>query len=348
MGKVWMTVLKYLAIHGFPDALKIKDTEMLPSSGHEVIDALRKFVKQTGYVNAHAGLTSSDVIDNVRLIQCDESARVIESKLKSLLETVKRFAQLSDVPCIGYTHWRPASATSMKQRFMSITEPLAFALHQIPDIRQKRIGGAIGNGKAIEILTGGGAHVVDIILHNFRGQDTGLVLDWGFAMQSSYHYDELRQAQWLELIVAQLHKIAQDVRFLCHTGELAMVKEDGYRGSSAMPGKENPVVWEQICSLARLQPNYTRAIWDAMAFNGLERTLDTSASLRVTLPAMYDNVAYLLTKMTDEFDHIIVDEQCCKELMELHHDEATVEYKMANRIAAGESRAEVYEKLSNE
>src|SRR6202041_2963447 len=54
-------------------------------------------------------------------------------------------------------------------------------------------------------------------------------------------------------------------------------------GSSAMPFKRNPVMSENICSLARLLPAYADVAWQNAATNLLERTIDDSGNRRTIL-----------------------------------------------------------------
>lgn len=108
-----------------------------------------------------------------------------------------------------------------------------------------------------------------------------------------------------------------------------------------MAGKTNPQDAEQICGLARLQPNYTRAIWDAMAFNGMERTLDNSAMLRVTLPDAYNNAYYILTRLESVLQNLEVNKAKCFGILEGNHN-ACVEIRMAEKIRDGMTWPEAY------
>lgn len=324
---------------GFKDALKKETVNTdFGDSQHEVVEALRDFVKETGYVNAHAGLTSSDVIDNVRLQQCALSAVRVQSSLHDLFMQMELVPNIY-TPCIGYTHWQAASSTHMDRRIETWKEPLSFLHEEVPPLHAKPLLGATGTGGAINILFGAERHQKEAFLpgHLLRGFD--------FALQSSYGVDELRQAQWLDSVVGWCHKIAQDIRFLCHTGEMSIVKDSEYRGSSAMPKKQNPIEAEQVCSLARLQPNFTRQLWDSMSFNGLERTLDTSACMRVTLPAMYNNADYVLRKMVEIFTKLEINVAQCSRVLRENFEIANVEEVMALRIKNGESRFKVFEEL---
>ena len=80
-----------------------------------------------------------------------------------------------------------------------------------------------------------------------------------------------------------------------------------------------------------------------MAFNGLERTLDNSALMRVTLPQMYHNLAYVLVKMNSLILRIRFDIDKIKEIYTQNEYRATVELKMAQSIKEGKTWVEAYE-----
>jgi adenylosuccinate lyase len=77
--------------------------------------------------------------------------------------------------------------------------------------------------------------------------------------------------------------MANDIRFLCHFGEMQETTSKSQVGSSAMPHKKNPIYSERICGLAR----FVISLSDNPAYNAatqwLERTLDDSSNRRITL-----------------------------------------------------------------
>lgn len=337
MRWLWEEVMKWQARNGFPEALQKGKTNPPVPSKHEVVDALNRFVAETGLVNAHAGLTSSDIIDNTRLIQCEHSLKILRRKLGGLIRRITRFAEdYQETDCVGYTHWQVATKLTMGQRAQAWCEPLLRLWESPPKIRQKLLAGATGTRAALSLLVGEAVFQVP-----------GLGIPNATAIQSSDHHSELEAAGWLSAIAGQLHKISQDIRFLCHTRELSIVRDSAYRGSSAMPKKRNPIEAEQICSLCRLQPNFQRQVWDALAFNGLERTLDTSAILRVTLPQMFENLAYVLEQSKLLFDNLVVNKNQCAQILHDNDWAANAELKMAQEIKDGGTRAEIYERYQN-
>lgn len=340
--RLWHAHLEWMYQCGWADALKVEKLEHFgtnpnESSGHEVVDLLREFVATTGLVNAHAGLTSSDIVDNVRLMQCCDSIRVIEKHLDSVVEGLRDRLGVVE-PCLGYTHWQPASALTWNHRVSAWIAPLRrLPIGEKTDA--KRFGGATGIGIAIKILQDEGAHVP------FDWGLFGLRQPSSFPLQSSDHHVELECAHWLSAIAGQLHKIATDIRFLVHTGELRIDRSTSHRGSSCMPLKINPIEAEKVCALTRMVPGCYRTIWDCLAHNGLERTLDTSAALKETLPRMFGLVGESLVVMWEFISVLSVDHSQCERLLDQHAHVATIEERMARRIKGGESRMEVYEEV---
>ncbi len=318
-----------------PEALKALKDE----SRHEVVDLLRKFVAETGLVNAHAGLTSSDIVDNIRLIQCDQSVRIVVGHLHSVVTENKGRLGVAEL-CLGYTHWRPASRLTWEHRVSAWVSPLSRLEMSPPSITAKRFGGATGTGAAIEILQDEGARIP------FNWGSFGLRQPASsFPLQSSDHHAELECAHWLSAIAGQLHKMATDMRFLVQTGELRISRSDNYRGSSCMPLKVNPIEAEKVCALTRMVPGCYRTIWDCLAHNGLERTLDTSAALKDTLPRMFGLVGEALVVMQEFISVLGINHERCRHLLNYYGDAAAAEEEMARRIKGGKSRMEAYEEV---
>lgn len=341
MENMWLKHLEWMHSNGFDEALQRGEyTPPNQSSQHEVIDALRIYVGKTGYVNAHAGLTSSDIVDNVRLWQCAMSINVTQKLVSLLIDHISK-VQPSNTRCVGYTHWRPAAHTTMGTRFEALVEPLIEMKDKMSSfipLPMKRVGGATGTRSAMAILCGkmpiGDPNLSDMLAPSY----------WDSTLQSGYHLNELECVDMLCMIAAQAHKISQDFRFLIHTGEITLERDTAYRGSSSMPNKINPIEFERVCSLLRLVPSYYRAVWDAMAFNGLERTLDTSAILRVALPDAFNIVCYCINELIGGMSRVCIDEHKCAKILAENKEIAYSEDNMAHEIANGKSRMEVYEK----
>lgn len=333
--EIWLAMVEAKKTAGWVESDR-RGAMALPKNDHEVIDMLHTFINRTGLVNAHAGMTSSDVIDNVRLSQVAQSNEVIEDLQYKVLHSIES-KNPPECKGVGYTHWQVASPIGMQTRLGYWSQIIGRI--DIPiAIRQKRIGGAVGTGDALEMLTG---HQInpDIVY--------GLISPLEYTIQSSDHLDELESAQALDRLAAVAYKICADIRFLCAMGEVSIAKDPEYKGSSAMPGKQNPQEAERICGLARLQPSYSREIWDALSNNGMERTLDNSSTLRIALPDMYYNIATILIGLESIISKLQFDEERIERNLEENKDRAYAEDRLAQLIKDGMSWPEAYEKVKN-
>lgn len=288
---LWEAHLQWLHDCGFERALDRDEKVVVPdtSTGHEVVDLLASFVQSTGLVNAHLGLTSSDVIDNVRLMQVNASLGVIHSRL---VELVNRFQARLDVDedTVGFTHWQPAAPITWRHRVRAWLEPVEILLERRPPIHAKQFGGPVGDARSLRR-----------IVTDFK------TFDWSpfhlkhpvnhHPIQSSDHLDELAAVNWCCAVAAQVHKIAQDLRFLASRRTIVIGRKANHAGSSSMPHKTNPYKWEKVCSCCRSMSTTSSEVWSVLAHNSLERTLDTSWQLKHALQRCFETLAIALDEM---------------------------------------------------
>ena len=265
---------------------------------------LNQFVGVTGWGNAHFGLTSSDITDNVRLAQIARSVdRIQEGVVKFQAKLTHRFH--NDAETVAYTHLMPASKTSWTYRQRSWNRPLALILAGMPIIRAKKFGGSVGHASVLRTLIP-------------KTEDPAYAFDWSefgleeptnsSPIQSSDHICEMKYAQWIAQLAAQIHKICLDLRFLISKGVVKPVYDESYVGSSSMPHKRNPFLLERACAMAKTLRVYQDVMFDVMADNALERTLNTSWAIKRALRVGTRNMlrlTELLGRIDYEIDQII-------------------------------------------
>jgi adenylosuccinate lyase len=79
----------------------------------------------------------------------------------------------------------------------------------------------------------------------------------------------------------------------------------GQKGSSAMPHKRNPITWERLTGLARvLRGNALAALENVALWH--ERDISHSSVERVILPDSTTLLDYMLVKLTDITDRLLV------------------------------------------
>ncbi len=111
----------------------------------------------------------------------------------------------------------------------------------------------------------------------------------------------------LAVLGSTLDKIAVEVRHLQRT-EVREAQEyfsEKQKGSSAMPHKKNPILSEQISGLARVLRSNAQAALENVAL-WHERDISHSSVERIIFPDSTILTHYLLTRITDLIDRLLV------------------------------------------
>lgn len=344
--EIWFHHLDWLKLMGFerahekihwqPELLAGKQTN------HEVVDLLAGFIEHTGYGNAHLGLTSSDVVDNVRLAQIRASVKIINWKVWQVVQHLnERFNY--DVETVGYTHLVPAAPVSWRHRKDAWTQPLISAVAMSPVITAKKFGGPVGDARALQALV-------------TKQQYEDNPFDWAFLdleypgnpypLQSSDHRCEMAAVNWAAVIAAQIHKIAQDLRHLYAFGHVVILPPRDEAGSSSMPHKINPYKWEKVNSMCRTVGATMAEMWSVAAQNSLERTLDTSWQIKSLLPRCFVTLVRALEEITKPNVHI--DHLRCADDVQRQGRKLGSDMELLRRVVEGESRWTAYTKMLQE
>jgi adenylosuccinate lyase len=111
----------------------------------------------------------------------------------------------------------------------------------------------------------------------------------------------------LALVASSLEKFALNVRHWQRT-EVREAQErfaKGQKGSSAMPHKRNPIISERICGMARVvRANSIVGLENVPLWH--ERDISHSSAERVVLPDSSIALDYMLYKMADLIDGLVV------------------------------------------
>ena len=338
--QLWEAHLEWLHKLGFKDALRqeVQGVCSAASFGHEVVDLLSQFVCSTGYVNAHLGLTSSDIIDNVRLMQVDAAITRLDQKASEVAHCLRQLDSLTKT--VGFTHWQPAAPICWSQRVDAWFAPISLIRGNLPIIHAKQFGGPVGDSASLEIVLGDWPEY-----QNFDWMPFGLEQPENRTpLQSSDYLDETAAINWCCALAAQLHKIAQDLRFLASQGLVRIIT--GVAGSSSMPHKVNPYKWEKVCSICRSVSSTQSEIWSVMAQNSLERTLDGSWQIKALLRRCFEGLALAL----DEFCAVRMTNnvQLDTEMLIRLHDQLSTDEVLTRRVVeGGESRWAAYLDMLN-
>lgn len=276
--------------------------EIEATTRHDVIAFLTNLAEHVGpdarFI--HMGMTSSDLLDTSLALLCVEAGRQIQSRMQAFHRLLREKAREHKFTWqIGRTHGVHAEPITFGLKLALWTEEMARNRHRweaaLEDIAAGKISGAVGTY----------AHLSPEV-----EQQVCRRLGLKPASVSNQVVQRDRHAYYLSTIAitgATLEKIAQEVRHLQRT-EVREAEEPfrkGQKGSSAMPHKRNPIIAERVCGLARLlRSNALAGVENVALWH--ERDISHSSVERVILPDATTTLDYMLLKMTDLIDGLVV------------------------------------------
>ncbi|MGH8924332.1 MAG: adenylosuccinate lyase [Acidimicrobiia bacterium] len=284
----------------------------------------------------HFGLTSSDVLDTAGGAILTEAARLLLDGIGQLFDTARRMALAErDTPMIGRTHGIWAEPTSFGLKIASWAFELARDHERMAAAEE-----AVGVGK-ISGAVGTYAHAPPEI-EEYVCQSLGLSSE----PASSQVTARDRHAQYLGVIAltgATLERIATEIRHLqrSEVGEVREPFRAGQKGSSAMPHKRNPIVSERITGMARLLRGFAQTGLENVAL-WHERDISHSSAERVALPDASLLLHYMLSKMNDLLEGLLVDRERMKANLDASHGLVYSQAVLLALVEAGLQRDEAY------
>ena len=312
---------------------------------HDVMAITRSLAEASGPAGrwVHYGATSGDITDTALGLELKESVHELRHGLTDLaLALIDLAERHAATPELGRTHGQHAVPMSFGYKAaVGAAEVLRNRrrLDELtPRIAVGKMAGAVGTG------AGFGPHADAIE----RDVMFALELQADEAPTQVVGRDRLAEFGCLLAVIAgTAERLATEVRNLQRT-EIAEVAEafDEARqvGSSTMAQKRNPMLSENVTSLARLvrafalPPLENMALWH-------ERDLSNSANERVVVPHAVVLTDDILHKLTDVFRHLAVDSVRMKSLLEEAGGLPMTEALMLALTARGLPRAEAHEIL---
>jgi len=305
---------------------------------HDVIAFLTALSERIGpqarYL--HLGLTSSDILDTSFAMLLAEAAEILEEDVRILLRVLRRRAyEHQFTPMIGRTHGMHAEP---------ITFGLVLALWYAEMRRNlERLGRAkenIAYGK-VSGAVGTYAHLSPAV-EEYVCKKCGLKP----APISNQIIQRDRHAEFfttLALVAASVEKIALEIRHLQRTevGEAEEPFSAGQKGSSAMPHKRNPIASENLMGLSRvMRANASAALEDVPLWH--ERDISHSSVERIIAPDSTILLDYMLNRLTQLVDHLVVYPEVMKANLERTRGLIFSEGVMLRLVQKGLSREEAY------
>lgn len=267
---------------------------------HDVIAFLTAVAENVGPAarHTHKGLTSSDVVDTALALNLVAAADLLlEGVARVRAAAAHQASQHAYTPMIGRSHGIHAEPTTfglkmalMFDEFGRVEKRLKAAREVV---RVGKLSGAVGTH----------AHLDPRIEREVCRQ-----LGLQPAAISTQILQRDRHAEFVTAIAlagASVERWAQEFRHLQRT-EVREVQEffgTAQKGSSAMPHKQNPIIGEQLCGLARVLRGYALTAMENVPL-WHERDISHSSAERIILPdatilldTMFDKLAALVKNL---------------------------------------------------
>ena len=319
------------------DVERIADIEQ--TTKHDVIAFLESLTEAVGPEHRflHMGLTSSDIVDTSLAVQMTEALDLIREGMSRLAGALKRRAlEHRSTVMIGRSHGIHGEPISFGFKLAIWYEEIGRHRTRLEALRKE-----IGVGKLSGAM-GTFAHQGPEV-ERWVCRELGLTPD----PVSNQIVQRDRHAAFvsaLALLAATIEKMATEVRHLQRTEVLEAEEffSHGQKGSSAMPHKRNPIVSENLCGLARLVRANSLAAMENVAL-WHERDISHSSVERVILPDSTILIDYMLARVTDLIEHLVVYPERMKRNLELTGGLVYSQRVLLALIGRGAQRKESYE-----
>ena len=273
-------------------------------TNHDMVSFVMNISENVGdaakYV--HFGLTSSDVVDTALSTMMREAMDILIKDTGELLKAFRiKAKKYKKTIMVGRSHGVHAEPITFGLKMALFHEETKRNLERLKAARK-----AISYGK---ISGSVGTHAnVDPFVEEYVCRKMGLKP----AKISSQVLQRDRHAEYLSAVAiagTSLEKFATEFRGLQRTeiGEVEEYFSPTQKGSSSMPHKKNPIMFERICGLARILRGNALAAMENMPL-WHERDISHSSVERVIIPDSTILLDYMLTKMANLVNKLVVNE----------------------------------------
>jgi len=239
----------------------------------------------------HLGATSCYVTDNADLILMREALQQIAYRLAGVISKLAGFArEWKAEPTLGFTHFQPAQLTTVGKRtclwIQDFLLDLAEIENRVVTLKFRGAKGATGTQASfLALFHGNHAKVRELDRLVARKMDFESVFT--ITGQTYTRKVDSQILDALSGIGQSAHKWGTDLRLLAHRQEIDEPFESEQVGSSSMAYKRNPMRAERMCSIARFLSALPTITAQTASTQWFERTLDDSASRRLTIPQAF-------------------------------------------------------------
>ncbi len=311
---------------------------------HDVMAMVRALAEAAGAGRwVHYGATSADITDTALALELKESVAILREDLRELALALVALARTHRAtPEIGRTHGQHAVPISFGYKMAAAAAEIARHHRRLEELSPRllvgKMAGAVGTG------AGFGAHAPELEAGVMRRLGIGAAE----APTQIVNRDGIAEfANFLALVAASTERLATEVRNLQRTeiGEVMEAFDEAKQvGSSTMAQKRNPMVSENVASLARLIRAFQLPALENM-IQWHERDLANSANERIALPHSIVLTDDILRKMTEVFRTLRVDPDRMAEHLKRSQGNAMAENLMLALTARGMARADAHERL---
>jgi adenylosuccinate lyase len=336
LGVVPDAAVEAVQANAHVDVARIAEIE--ERTHHDVLAFTESVAEQVGEPARwfHYGLTSSDIVDTALALQMRDAGELILAAIADVERAaLVRAEEFRHTPTIGRTHGVHAEPTTFGLKLLGwVTElrrqrdRLAIAFE---GVRVGKLSGAVGayanSDPRVE------ASALDHLGLEREEVATQVV-------------PRDRHAALLSAVAgagASLERFALEIRHLQRT-EVREAREPfakGQKGSSAMPHKQNPIVCERICGLARvLRANAQVGLEDVALWH--ERDISHSSAERIVIPDSTIVLHYMLDRMLWLVQGLVVDGQRMLRNLEASHGLVFSGRVLLQLVEAGLTREQAY------
>ncbi len=297
----------------------------------------------------HLGATSAFIGDNTDLILHRAGLELVRDRLIRCVSALADFARTHrDLPTLGYTHFQPAQPTTVGKRATLWLQDLLLDLEELDfrleHLRFRGVRGTTGTQASFLELFSGDHDKVERL-------DASVAEHMGFSERfgvTGQTYSRKIDAQILATlagVAASASKMAHDVRLLAHLREVEEPFEAEQIGSSAMPYKRNPIRSERICAMARHTIALAQEPQLTHATQWLERSLDDSASRRLSIPDAFLSVDGILVLVENVARGLVVNPQVIRSNLGTHLPFMATETILMQATTDGGDRQALHERI---
>jgi len=289
----------------------------------------------------HLGATSYDIVDTANALQFMKATECMSQSLKNLRSAlIKLIKKYKNTVMLGRTHGQHTIPITFGLKMAGYAMEVDRHLERIHEMKSRiyigKLSGAVGTGAAL------GSHALELQQEMMKHLKLGFE-DVATQIVCRDRYNELLCC--LANIATSLEKFSTEIRNLQRDeiGEVAEAFDMKKQvGSSTMPHKRNPITSEQVSGLARLVRGFLMPTFEN-AVQWHERDLCNSSNERFIIPHSFILTDWIIYKMTNVFENLMVFPYKMKENMNISKGLPMAESLMTALIEKGMGRGDAHE-----